>query len=469
MSENQFGWRRWPETERFIADRLAEQLADDSWLSSFDISLRKITGTSLVNWLDHISINGSRISHETLRELGYKPRRGEDTLPGKRVYVHNAAYFPPFIIDPSAGFDSPVSQGLAIRVESIASFLAANDKSAQILGYPLGPYREAKLLSGPRVFNVVERRGYRGFETFPSNLARSGWMTPQRARTILEAKELWQTRRRNWSFHEEALGFEHAQSRLGSMISMVGRDLACELVFEVERDYWQSRNQAARAQKIRQDRLGMGWANHDHHTFRCSRRNFHKLTGVLEELGFQLRERFHAGEQAGWGAQILEHPVTGIVVFADLDLKPDEIDVDFSHQSLDPLTTPNTVGLWVALHGESFFQAGMHHLEAQFQFEAAEEGLLQEFQIKTMKPFSNFDFLKQAFTQGEVWQVEQNRLNHVLEMGWISPSDYEKFAAHGAIGSHLEILQRREGFKGFNQQAVSAILGDVDPRKIVIG
>jgi hypothetical protein len=111
----------------------------------------------------------------------------------------------------------------------------------------------------------------------------------------------------------------------------------------------------------------------------------------------------------------------------------------------------------------------MHHLEAQFEFEAAEDGLLQDFQIKTMKPFSNFDFLRQAFTQGEVWHVDQNRLNHVLEMGWISPSDYEKFATHGAIGSHLEILQRREGFKGFNQQAVSAILGDVDPRKIVIG
>ena len=34
----------------------------------------------------------------------------------------------------------------------------------------------------------------------------------------------------------------------------------------------------------------------------------------------------------------------------------------------------------------------------------------------------------------------------------------------GTIGSHLENLERREGFKGFNQQAVSAIISATDPR-----
>ena len=35
----------------------------------------------------------------------------------------------------------------------------------------------------------------------------------------------------------------------------------------------------------------------------------------------------------------------------------------------------------------------------------------------------------------------------------------------GAIGSHLENLQRHGGFKGFNQKAVSAIISATDPRK----
>ena len=80
-------------------------------------------------------------------------------------------------------------------------------------------------------------------------------------------------------------------------------DLACHLIFEVERDYWQARNRAAQVQKARQDRLGLGWANHDHHTFRCSRRFFPSVIGIFERLGFQLRERFHAGAQAGSTSQ----------------------------------------------------------------------------------------------------------------------------------------------------------------------
>jgi hypothetical protein len=34
----------------------------------------------------------------------------------------------------------------------------------------------------------------------------------------------------------------------------------------------------------------------------------------------------------------------------------------------------------------------------------------------------------------------------------------------GAVGSHLEVIQRGEGFKGFNQQTVSDIIRRTDPR-----
>ena len=39
---------------------------------------------------------------------------------------------------------------------------------------------------------------------------------------------------------------------------------------------------------------------------------------------------------------------------------------------------------------------------------------------------------------------------------------------NGAIGSHLENLERRNGYKGFNQKGVSDIIERTDPRKAKI-
>ncbi len=466
MPEGEFAWQCWPESERFLIDQFAELMTHNAWAKDFADRLRDQTGTTLTDWVDHVQINGTKVSHEMLRGLGFKPRRGEDSVPTRRIYTHPGADLPHVVVNPHASEGLPSCLGVAIRVENAAAFLAANRLHKTIQGNALGPYREVLVAEGLVNFWCIERRGYDGFDLFPSSLARSGQLTPQRARNTIEAKEMWQTRQRHWA-GDDASGFDHAMGLAGRMIGLVGRDLACELIFEVEREFWESRNRSARGQKFRQDRLGLSWANHDHHTFRCSRRNFHRLISVFEMLGFRLRENFHAGENAGWGAQILDHPVTGIVIFADLDLQPDELSADFCHTSLEPLPRPNTVGLWVALHGESFLEAGMHHLEAQFDFEQARDGLEREFQVQTMKPFSDFPFLRQAFTKGENWQVDPRRIDAALRAGWIDVHEAQRFATEGAIGSHLEILERKQGYKGFNQQAVSAILGATDPRRVI--
>lgn len=46
----------------------------------------------------------------------------------------------------------------------------------------------------------------------------------------------------------------------------------------------------------------------------------------------------------------------------------------------------------------------------------------------------------------------------------ITAEQAEVFGREGATGSHLENLQRRGGFKGFNQQSVSAVIAALDPR-----
>ena len=48
---------------------------------------------------------------------------------------------------------------------------------------------------------------------------------------------------------------------------------------------------------------------------------------------------------------------------------------DFAHQPLPARNSLGTVGLWCLLHGEAFLEAGMHHLECQFDFDAVRRQL----------------------------------------------------------------------------------------------
>jgi hypothetical protein len=303
-------------------------------------------------------------------------------------------------------------------------------------------------------FEVVERRGYRGYKPEKP--------TSGTTNNVLQAQQLWKQRKR--TFTDDADGFRQTHALLDRVIALVGCDLSCHIIFAEERAYWEHRNCAAQIQKRRQDTLGLGWANHDHHTFRSSRDNFIELIRAFEKLGFQRRERYYAGAQAGWGAQILEQPVEGIVVFCDVDLEPEETEIDFSRQALSTSKKLGTIGLWVGLHGESLLEAGMHHLECRFDYSLLRKQLTEE-GINTMHPFSDFPFLTQAFTEGELWPVRRERVKKLLHAGLIDEKQFNQFIEKGAIGSHLENLQRKGGFKGFNQESVSVIIRETDPRK----
>lgn len=455
-----FEWRRWPETESLIDDLTRDALGRHAFARGLAERMIPETGTIFQNWLDHFVVAAPPSFASRLATLGYE-RTADTHGVGVPVYAHPGGVFPRIAVTPGQGEEAVRDVG--IKVESVAAFSGAHDLGLRPLGYPMGPLRTIRAAGEGTDLVVAERRAYLGFESFPTEAAREGRMKPHAAREALAARDLWLGRKRR--FDDDAEGFAYTEALVDDVIETAGsRDLACHLIFEVERDYWQSRNRAAQVQKARQDRLGLGWANHDHHTFRSSRRFFPNLIRIFTKLGFFLRESFHAGEHAGWGAQVLEHPTTGVVIFADLDLAPEEAERDFAHQALADLPRPGTVGLWVALHGESILGAGMHHLEAQFEFDALRDGLKAQAGIETMKPFSDFPFLRQAFTAGERWAVSPARADRALAAGWITDEQRDKFVREGAIGSHLENLQRREGYKGFNQQAVSAIIAATDPR-----
>jgi hypothetical protein len=60
--------------------------------------------------------------------------------------------------------------------------------------------------------------------------------------------------------------------------------------------------------------------------------------------------------------------------------------------------------------------------------------------------------------------VEPSRLAAAKAAGFITGDQAERFAKHGVLGSHLEILERNEGYKGFNRTGISEIIRRTDPR-----
>jgi len=433
----QFQFECQPEATRYIEEVVKSAVAQSTFLQQLEKELMEITSTKLFDWIDHIEV-GLR---NGLAEMGFQ-QEGATRL--SRIFHHPKAQLPRVVVrDDTTPFIK-----IGINIDSCADFLMVRGLKRSIVGSPELRRAEVVRENGVSV-SIIERRA--GWQMEPSNtMIDTAW-----------AKEKWQTRRRQGGDEEDLL--HEAMLIAEELVAKLGTGLAASIVCQVEREYWQTRNTAGQIQKARQDRLGMGWANHDHHTFRASRTHFHSTCRLFEILGFRCRERFYAGLEAGWGAQVMEHPETRLVLFVDVDLSPEELSIDFSREELVTREKLGTIGLWCALHGESLLQAGMHHLEAQFVFEKLAHDL-NESGVAMMPPFSNFPHLKQAFTQGEVWKVAKNRIDMLLQKGLITESLAEQFLTKGAIGSHLENLERHDGFKGFNQKAVSDIIRRTDPR-----
>ena len=450
--EKPYIWHTQGQAQSFIAKTIEESKEKNVFLAQLESDLFEKTSTYLFDFVDHIELGYSEALHKELADLGFDQAVA---TPNYRVFQHPGAKLPLVVVkDQTHPFVS-----IAISVESIADFLMVRGISSWIEGATLSGYRRACISKEQGVFvYVVERRGVLSIEP---QVYHNGDLN-----AIMASYEKWQTRPRFFDDpDQENEGIVHALSLAEELVETIGVNMSAYIVLDVERRYWQAKNRAGQVQKNRQDALGVGWANHDHHAFRSSRKHFRNLVRLFEILGFSCRERFYAGKDAGWGAQIMEHRAFRLVVFLDVDLLPEEIDIDFSHLTLSETKTLGTVGLWCALHGESILQAGMHHLEAQFAFDRLEHDL-KSFDIAMMEPFTNLAYFRQAFTTGEMWQVAHKRIQRLLERGEITHEQAERFRQHGALGSHLENLERKEGYKGFHQKGISDIIHCTDPRKM---
>ncbi len=448
-SLTKFNWQPQPAAQAVLDSIILDFLAACPQAAVLAKRMKEETGTRFKDWIDFIQLPKSSGLEAKMREVGYSldPQAG-----AAQCYFHHGAMFPHVL------FVAGGPLVVAIKVDCVADFVACwGLHDVKIVGEPLSQFRLATVFSSPGAeLAVVERHGYRGFVPAPID-ANKG---------IASLRHLEAFRTRNRDLPDDHAGYAHAMKLFDAAAAEVGRDWAADLFFWSEREFWQRRNRAAQVQKARQDKLGLGWANHDHHTYRCSRATFKEHVALFEKMGFHCRESFYAGAEAGWGAQVMEAPVGGFTTFNDVDMSPEELLGDFSHEGFSQDSGKlGTVGIWCELHGQALLQAGMHHLECQFDHHALVEQLDREAAIKTMAPFTTFPYLRQAFTHGEQWAIKPERANKLLTAGLITAEQCERFIKDGALGSHMENLERNDGFKGFNQQGVSDIIARTDPRR----
>ena len=69
-----------------------------------------------------------------------------------------------------------------------------------------------------------------------------------------------------------------------------------------------------------------------------------------------------------------------------------------------------------------------------------------------------------TFPQPKDYSEVASAIDTLLNEGLITTEQASRFHQDGALGSHLEILERNDGYKGFNQTGINDIIRRTDPR-----
>jgi len=442
MVERKQPWQVQPQAENWLHTVLAEALTQCPDAGRYAEALRQNCGVRLRDIVDHVA--GDLTMVAAAIDAGWEKE-------SDGVFENRNGFFPGVLATNGV-------KRIAFRVESIDRFLAVTGIAAEITGLAFAPLRQAVAFVGEGVeFAVVERNGAIGYvvEDINDSSIRAGRLHQQ----------IFRTRRRH--FDSVTAGLMHTEALVDAAVADVGQHRACDLWLRAEREYWMSRCPAGARQKARQDASGIGWSNIDHHTYDGSREHFSGTVRILQKLGYELREMLYAGALAGWGSQILEQRALRSTIFADVDLAPEEIDIDFAHRPLPPLDKHRRAGIISVMHGESILEGGLNHVAGMYDNVALRAVLHGEGQ-KTMAPFSNFAFLYQELTEGDWAAVEPRRLDTLEAGGHLSPQEAEDFRLNGAIAAHLENLERNDGYKGFNMPGIDGVLRVIDPRRNMV-
>ena len=434
MARQDRNWTVQPMAEAALAGWLADALAANPAARAFAARLHEAAGVRLRDIVDHLVAGEAHLREA--EAAGWREAAG--------VWRNPAGMFPPLVRG---------AEALWLRVESVDAFVAANVPGTRIDGVPHAPLRLALAFPGVVAVGAVERNGHPGFAALPHD-----------AREIRAARvHLQSFRARRREFDTVAAGLAHTERLVDAAVADLGPHRACDLWLKAERDFWMSRCPAGRLQKARQDAAGIGWSNIDHHTYDGSRAYFATTIRILETLGYEVRELLYAGELAGWGSQVLEQPVIGSTIFADIDLAPEELAIDFAHEPLPELPRHRRAGLLSALLGESILEAGLNHVAALYD-QRTLRAQLNDRGLTMMAPFTDWPHLYQELTEGDWAAVDPARVDALEAGGHIGPDEAERLRLEGSIATHLENIERNDGFKGFNREGIDSVLRKLDPR-----
>lgn len=445
MQRIERNWTVQPGAERWLAATLAAALADCAAGAAFADALLATCAVRLRDIIDSVRLPAPLLAGALAAGWQAVPDAADPGL------MENRNGFFPAVL-PAAG-DRAV---IAFRVESIEQFQKMTGQAHDIEGAAFAPLRRAPAFAGGRSdLMVVERNG-----ATTHHVADVGPASIRAARLHLQR---FRTRQRR--FADVAQGLAHTEALVDTAVADIGPHRACDIWLKAEREYWMTRCPAGAWAKRRQDAAGIGWANIDHHTYDGSREHFRVTVRILEKLGYELREMLYAGEMAGWGSQILEQPALKSTIFADVDLAPQEISVDFAHEALPPLDRHRRAGVLSVLHGESLLEGGLNHVAGMYDNQQLRALWAGEGK-RMMAPFSDFPFLYQELTEGDWAAVDPARVDALEAGGHLDAAEAESIRLNGAVAAHLENLERNEGYKGFNKPGIDGVLRQLDPRRL---
>lgn len=436
-------WRPQPAAERVLATWLQAARRALPDLEAQAQALLGQAGIRLRDVVDHLELPDAEVV-SAFAAAGWQ----DD---GSGVLRHDGGMFPP--VRPGSRL------AVWLRVESVDDHLRVRGATGiAIEGGPHQPLRRALVSrgaaqTGAAAWGVVERNGGIGFEPGSASDA-------QIRSARIHAQALLARRR---EFDSVDQGLRHTEALVDRVVGDLGPHWACSLWLGAERDYWMRRCPSGRRQKQRQDALGFGWSNIDHHTYDGSRAHFRHTIRILEKLGYERREMLYAGELAGWGSQVLEQPAIGSTIFADVDLAPHELTVDFAQEELPALPRHRRAGLLSALLGESILEAGLNHVAGLYDQRALRTQLERE-GLRFMAPFTDQPHLYQELTTGDWAAVDPARVDRLEAQGHVGAAEAERLRLEGSIVTHLENIERNDGYKGFNRDGIDSVLRKLDPR-----
>ncbi len=436
-------WTPQPAAERALNMVLRDLLKRLPELDRWRQAVLDGCGVRLRDIIDHL-----RLPREAAEGLAANGWRHDPAIAGGEVWVNAAGWFPDVVIG-----EGPAE--IWFRVESADAFARANGITNVVEGREHGPVRRVGAFAAPGALaGAIARNGHVGYDWEPA-------ITDAQLRAARVHAQAFRARRRQ--FDGGPPGLAHTEALVDAAVADLGQHWACDIWLAAERDYWMLRSPAGRLQKARQDVFGLGWNNIDHHTYDGSRAHFAGTIRILEKLGYELREMLYAGDMAGWGSQVLEQPVLRSTIFADVDLAPNELDIDFAHAPLPPLPKLRRAGILSVLHGESILECGLNHVAALYD-QRALRGQLEREGLRMMNPFSNFPFLYQELTTGDWAAVDPARVDALEASGDLTAAEAEDIRLNGYIATHLENIERNDGYKGFNKPGIDGVLRALDPR-----